>query len=389
MRENRAFDVVLFGATGFTGGLTAQYLASAREPLRWALAGRSRDKLEQVLASLRDLRNPPELMLADASDQASLLQMASSTRVVITTVGPYITYGEGVVAACAELGTDYVDLTGEPEFFERSRSKYDAQAQASGARIVHACGFDSVPHDLGAYFTVKALRRRMPVGEQDTGAIEMQGIVQATGGFSGGTWHSMITVLGRKQAPPQLPMASKGRTLGWLAPRLRYRRELGVWQVPLPTIDPIIVLNSARVIDEYGPSFRYGHNLGLRWFVQIIGLALGFGAVYGLAQLEPTRNWLLKLKLPGEGPSAEARAKARFQVTFTAKSGSHRASAAVRGGDPGYGETAKMLSESALCLALDRDRLPNRHGVLTSASAMGDLLIARLQRAGITFEELS
>src|SRR6476469_985889 len=203
-RQDREYDVVVFGATGFTGRLTAAYLARhAPAGLRWALAGRNETKLARVRDELAEI-DPDlkrlDLLTADVTDPASLAGVASRTRVVITTVGPYLTYGEPLVAACAEAGTDYVDLTGEPEFVDRMYVAHHATAALTGARIVHACGFDSIPHDLGALFTVQQLKA--------TGPVSVRGVVRASGMVSGGTFHSAMTAMSRGR---QMKEASSAR----------------------------------------------------------------------------------------------------------------------------------------------------------------------------------
>jgi short subunit dehydrogenase-like uncharacterized protein len=388
MASSRSFDIIVFGATGFTGGLVADYLAKAGSSLRWALAGRSRDKLTRVQQRLAAAGAKPDIIVVDASDATGLLEMAQKTRVVLTTVGPYIRYGEPLVRACAEAGTHYVDLTGEPPFRALTLERYHARALETGAKIVHACGFDSIPHDLGVYFTVQALRKRMSEAEQQSLKVEVTGVVRAGGTFSGGTWHSALEAMGsmRNLAKPERRTPGP-RKVGALPHKIQHRRDLGLWLVPMPTIDPLIVLDSARTLPEYGPDFRYGHFLGLRRAARVAGLLAGVGTVFTLAQLSPTRSLLGKLKQPGEGPDEATRAKGWFRVLFDAHAGPHSLRTEVRGGDPGYGETAKMIAESALCLALDSD-LPAHHGVVTTAAAMGNALIDRLQRAGITFNEV-
>jgi short subunit dehydrogenase-like uncharacterized protein len=372
----RPYDVVVFGATGFTGALTAEYLAAnAPESTRWAIAGRNRAKLERL-----GLDAP--MLHADVSDPDSMRELAESTRVLITTVGPYVNYGEAAVAACAAAGTDYVDLTGEPEFVDLMWLRYHEQAVASGARIVHSCGFDSIPYDLGVLYTVGQLPAGVPVS--------VSAFVRFGGTFSGGTYHSAVNVMGRlrqgvmaareRRAKEQRP---SGRRVRGVAGRPRYERDAGGWAVPFPTIDPQTVLRSARALDRYGPDFSYSHYLIVRRLTTLAGLGAATGAAVALAQLAPTRNLLLKLKDPGEGPSPEQRQRAWFRVRFSANAGGKRLVTAVSGGDPGYGETSKMLGESALCLA--HDQLPQRAGQLTPAVAMGQPLIDRLQRAGIEF----
>jgi short subunit dehydrogenase-like uncharacterized protein len=187
---DRQYDVALLGATGFTGALTAEYLAGhASDSTRWALAGRNRAKLEEVRQRLGEDQAERPLVQADVGDPSSLRALAESTRVLITTVGPYINYGEPVVAACAAAGTDYVDLTGEPEFVDLMWLRYHEQAQDTGARLVHSCGFDSIPYDLGALFSVN----HVPEGE----AISLEGFVRAGGAPSGGTFHSAVHIMGR------------------------------------------------------------------------------------------------------------------------------------------------------------------------------------------------
>jgi short subunit dehydrogenase-like uncharacterized protein len=387
--SDRAHDLLLFGATGFTGGLTAEYLARhAPAETRWALAGRSRGKLEELRARLSEI-NPKcaelPLLEADVEDPASIDAVAQASRVVITTVGPYIHYGEPLVAACAEAGTDYVDLTGEPEFVDLMWLRHHGRAERSGARIVHSCGFDSIPHDLGAYFTVQQLPADVP--------LEVEGFVSASGSPSGGTYHSAIHGFARarhylrvareRRRSEQRPAGRKVRmALG----TVRYDRSLGSWVVPFPAIDPQVVCRSARAIDRYGPDFSYGHYLQIKRLPVVAGLMGGVGAAFTLAQIPPARRLLLSLRSPGEGPSLEQREKGWFKVRFRGQGGGQQVMTEVRGGDPGYGETAKMLAESALCLA--HDDLPERAGQLTPVVAMGDALRVRLERGGIAFEVL-
>jgi len=386
MPANRPYDIVVFGATGYTGGLTAEYLARhAPGSTRWALAGRNRDKLEAVrtrLAKINPVCAQTELLAADATDPASLKKVAESARVIITTVGPYILHGEPLVAACAAAGTDYVDLTGEPEFVDLMWLRYHEQAQQTGARIVHCCGFDSIPHDLGAFFTVQQLPENAP--------IKLEGFVRAGGTFSAGTYHSAINAFGRarlyaKTRKERLAREARpaGRSIGAVKSGVRYDKALGSWVVPLPTIDPQVVRRSAAALDRYGPDFRYGHYVVLKRFAMVAGLLGGVSALFTLAQFKPTRDWLLSRKSSGEGPTPEQREKAWFKVRFRGEAGGKTVTTEVSGGDPGYGETSKMLAESALCLA--HDDLPKKGGQSTPAAAMGNALIARLTKNGIRF----
>jgi len=389
MTGTRTYDIVLFGATGFTGELTAQYLArTAPAGTRWALAGRNPAKLAAVrdrLAELDPACKDLPLLHADVSDPGSLAEVARSARVVITTVGPYVEYGEPLVAACAEHGTDYVDLSGEPEFVDNMYVRHDERARETGARIVHCCGFDSIPHDLGAYFTVQQLPEGVP--------LRVEGFVRVDARFSGGTMQSAVGAFGRG---PQTIRAARARRRATRPPvDRRVRVSVGpsrfaplgkVVPLPMPGVDPFVVARSAHDLDRYGPDFTYGHYFAPANPAVAAGTVAGAAALFALAQLPPARSLLARLQPPGTGPSAERRARSWFNVRFVGEGGGHRVVTEVAGGDPGYDETAKMLAESALCLAYDE--LPSTSGQVTTAVAMGDALIERLRRAGITFRVL-
>ncbi len=385
----RDHDIVVLGATGFTGELTAAYLAEhAPAGLRWALAGRNQEKLEAVrtrLAAIDPALSDLPLLQADSSDESSLAALARSTRVVITTVGPYLAHGGPLVAACAKAGTDYVDLTGEPEFVDRMYLEHHDEAVASGARIVHACGFDSIPHDLGAWFTVQQLG--------DTDPITLRGVVRAGAMASGGTFHSALGAVSRARQMREAMVARRkkeGRPVGRksraVAGRPHRDRLLGLWLLPMPTIDPFVVARSGAALESYGPDFRYSHYAGLKTLRYTVGGAIAVSSLLVAAQVKPVRN-LLKSRVPqGEGPSEARREKSWFTVDFVGESGGRTARTRVSGGDPGYTETAKMLAESALCLALDDN--PATAGQVTTATAMAENLVPRLQKAGIRFENV-
>ena len=385
--RERTYDIVVFGATGFAGRLTAEYLArNAPAECRWALAGRSLQKLADVRGSLTAINAAHadiELLEADVTDEASLRRIAESARVVITTVGPYVLYGDALVAACAAAGTDYLDLTGEPEFVDTSYVRHHRTALGSGARLIHAAGFDSIPHDLGVLFTVEQLPEGVP--------ITVSGYLRASGAFSGGTFHSALTAFSR---PRQNLAAARERkvleaqdspaTARAVAGRPHRNPVERGWAVPLPTVDPQVIARSARALPRYGPDFTYSHFASLPNLAMAIGGVAGAGALFGLAQIPPAKRLLLGRIKSGDGPSAEKRASSWFTVTFVGAGGGERVVTRVSGGDPGYDETAKMLGESALSLVYDE--LPETSGQVTPAHAMGDALIDRLRKAGIGFE---
>jgi saccharopine dehydrogenase (NAD+, L-glutamate forming) len=386
----RPYDVVVFGATGFTGGLTAERLAvDGPDDLRWAIAGRDPAKLDRVRdrwVGLGKAGAAGETLVADVGDERSLRRLAEQTAVVATTVGPFVEHGEPLVAACADTGTHYADITGEAEFVDRMWLAHHARAVETGARLVHACGFDSVPHDLGAYFTVLQLPENVP--------ITVSGFVRAGAGISGGTYHSAVRAFSRvrhsKAASGErrgLEKRPEGRRVGSLSLRPMRAPDGRGYALPLPTIDPAIVRRSARALDRYGPDFRYGHYALVRSLPTAVTTPVVLGGMLAVSQVPPGRDLLLRLKKAGEGPTPEQRAKSWFRVRFVGEGGGERVETEVAGGDPGYDETATMLAQSALCLAFDE--LPDTAGQVTTAQAMGDALLRRLQVSGPHFRVVS
>ncbi len=384
MPDSRELDVVLFGATGFTGGLTAEYLArNGPEGLRWALAGRNLDKLEKVRDSLGEGGADVELIVADSGDPVALAGLATRTKVVLSTVGPYMGRGEPLVAACADAGTDYCDITGEGEFVDRMYVAHHATAVASGARLVHACGFDSIPYDLGAMFTVEHLPADVP--------IDLRGVVRAGGLVSGGTFETALTGMSRvrqireaAQARKRVEPRPEGRSSRAVAGKPHRDKVLGYWLLPLSTMDPAIVARSGAALPSYGPRFRYSHYAGTKTLPYAVG---GAAVVAGLglaAQLKLTRDLLMKWYPAGDGPDPERRKRSWFTVDFVGEAGGETVRTRVSGGDPGYTETAMMLAESGLCLVFDDN--PPTAGQLTTAQAMGANLLPRLEAGGMKFE---
>jgi len=410
--EQREFDIVLYGATGFVGKLTARYLADAGGAARIALAGRSLDRLRAVRDTLPEAARAWPLIVADAASPATLNELAKRTRVVVTTVGPYSKYGLPMVAACAEAGTDYADLTGETMFIRESIDLYHEQAAATGARIVHSCGFDSIPSDLTVYALYK---RALQDGAGQLGDTTFV-MREMVGGVSGGTVASMMEVLSEASADPDLrqemndpytlttdraaePDLGHQSDTPWrrgrdIAPELG-----GIWVGAFVMAAPNsrIVRRSNALLDwAYGRTLRYAETMSMgSSIVAPVAAAMataGNAAVLGLGSRYfnklPRRLLERIAPKPGTGPSERVRDKGHYRVetyTTTSTGARYRATMAQRG-DYGYKATAVLLGECALALAFDRNELSDLHGVLTPAAALGDALLVRLPKAGVTLD---
>ena len=398
----RSYDLVLLGATGFVGRLTAQHLARYAPPgVRVALAGRSRDRLEAVRAELGGLAAQWPLVVVDVAEAASVHDLARSTRVLVTTVGPYLHRGVTVVKACADTGTDYADLTGETLFVRRSIDLAHAKAQASGARIVHACGFDSVPSDLGVGLTAA----RAAADGAGTLTATVLHVRSARGGVSGGTVDSLRQQLIEISADPQA-RALVGRADALLdAPERQRRRSsrrrlvdrdpiTGVWQAPFLMgvfNRQIVERSNALTGGSYGAEFRYREVVdggpGPRGAARAAVVAGGSAAFGAGMWFPPTRALLDRLlPQPGSGPSEQTLQRGRFTLEVVAgtTSGARYRTTVSAEKDPGYYGTAVMLGEAGLALVLDE--LPAVAGVLTPMVALGEALAARLRRHDFVLE---
>jgi short subunit dehydrogenase-like uncharacterized protein len=387
MLVSRDLDIVVYGATGFTGRLVAEYLAQRYRDdgsLRWAIAGRNRDKLEEVRALIGVSAEMP-LVVADSNDPASLRSMAESTRIVISTVGPYQLYGSALVEACVTTGTSYVDLCGEPAWIREMIDRHEAQARASGARIVFSCGFDSIPFDCGVQQLQKCCIHRF-----GRPAPRIKGRVRAVrGGFSGGTVASLKATLAAAARRPALfrqladPFALAPSFKGPAQPSTMlpyWDAVVEAWVAPF-IMAPINTKNVHRTNyllgHAYGTDFQYDEMI-----VTKPG-DLGTAAVKMLAKANPFTS--TKGPKPGEGPSRDERESGFFDILFVAEMPDGGALRLVVKGDrdPGSGSTSRMIAEAALCLARD---IEGQGGIWTPGALMGDALVKRLQaNAGLSF----
>ncbi len=399
---DRNFDLILFGATGFTGSLVAQYLHS-KDGIRWAIAGRNREKLEAVRSKLGD--ENLSILIADSSDGPGLDALCAQTRVLITTVGPYYMYGQEVVAACVRQGTHYCDLTGEPHFVAAMAAAHDEAARASGARIVHNAGYDSIPSDLGTWMMFEAMK------ERGASLDSVRALAKAKGTASGGTIDTMRTSIAAASKDKTVRRAMADPYSGYPKGIERGKdksdnrsvhidKDIGQWVAPFVmagTNGPVVRRSNALLGFPYGRDFRYFEGMptgkGPMGWLSAWGVALGLGAFIGGMALAPTR-WVMDrlLPRPGEGPNKEAREAGWFEHRFVARGQTDTGKVLVLRGvvggdlDPGYGSTAIMLAETALCLAFDEADQEHPGGVHTPASAMGTTLIKRLRTAGLRFE---
>lgn len=400
MSEKRDFDVVLWGVTGFTGRLVADYLSTAAPAagLRWAIAGRNRDKLERASEHLGGV----DVIVGDAFDGESIRALASRARVVCTTVGPYARYGTELVAACVREQTHYCDLSGEIPWIRGMIDAHHEAARAEGTRIVHCCGFDSIPSDLGVLMMHEAMRER---GERLARVDAFFG--ESKGGISGGTVASMMGVLDRATSNPEVrrilgdpygldPRPRIGGLDGSDSRGIAFDDRLGRWTAPfvMAPINTRVVRRSNAVGDyPYGREFEYTERMslptGIRGFAMAAAVTAGLYGFLAAAAFRPLRSVIERLlPQPGEGPSEHLWKSGYFVLRLVAESAGATPirlfGRVADDRDPGYGSTAVMLAESAMCLALDN--LDTAGGVLTPASAMGTPLIDRLRAAGMTWE---
>ncbi|MDC0577237.1 saccharopine dehydrogenase NADP-binding domain-containing protein [Gammaproteobacteria bacterium] len=386
--SEREFDVVVFGASGYTGKLVAEYIQSEygeNGSVKWAIAGRNREKLEGIREEL-GLSSDLSILEVDSNNQGSLNAMTGSTKCVLTTVGPYQLYGSNLVESCAKNGTDYVDLTGEPGWMYEMINAHKETAQASGARIVFSCGFDSIPFDLGVYFVQQAAMDKFGKPAQ-----HVRGRVKAMNGeFSGGTIASLgATMATLKKKPELIKVLANPFSLteGFEGPaqlddsKVLLDKKLNMWVAPF-VMAPINTKNihrsNALLDHQYGEDFCYDE-------MMIAGEGEeGKQIADAMTSANPMGGD--NVPQPGEGPSKESREQGNYDVLFFADLGEESIEARVTGDmDPGYGSTSKMITESAICLIQDCSDLPG--GIYTPAPAMGDKLIQRLEeKAGLTFD---
>jgi len=387
MMPDRACDLVIFGASGFTGRLVAEYVATNYGgKLKWGMAGRDLDKLAAVRAEIGASDDAP-LIKADSDDQASLQALVRTTRAVISTVGPFQLYGSKLVAACARAGTDYLDLSGETVWMRSMIDAHESDARSSGARVVFSCGFDSVPFELGVFYLQSVAKQAWgEVAEHVKGRVRIM-----SGTFSGGTAASSRATMAAATSDPQVLAQLKDPFLltpGFAGPRqphgmkIEFDEDLGAWVAPF-----IMSMINTRNVHRSNALMGHPYGTGFVYDEMIVAGAGKDGEATAARIVEENRSFGGEgSPKPGEGPSKAEREAGCYDILFIGRSKDHgKISVAVRGDkDPGYASTSKMITECAICLLQDSDVAP---GIWTPGAAMGEKLITRLVRnAGLTFK---
>lgn len=377
---NRNLDIILFGATGFTGQLIAQYLSvhAEKENVQWGIAGRDQSKLEKVKATLTG--RMPEIILADVNNPDSMRLMTAQTSILMNAVGPFNWTGRKVVDACLQSGTHYLDITGEPSFVADMYNSFHSSAQGKGVCIVNCCGFDSIPADFAAWLTA----RKLPLNEPKS----LRGFVRTNATFSGGTLTTAIHALYLESQKKSIKVKIKRHPNAPRVPlKVHFNKDINAWAIPMPVVDPHIVKRSAhRLPGDYGEACSYGQFFVRSSFGKVVKTILPIAVAMVLVRFEFFRNWLFKKYQPGTGPDAARRADSKFEVVCLGESTTATARTVISGGDPGYNETAKMFSQAAFCLLSHLRGNTLKGGVLTPVEAFGMPLVERLREEGIVVE---
>ena len=365
---SKKYDIVVFGGSGFTGKLVCSYLYNHKdaENINWAVAGRDEAKLSAIADQYSI-----DYIVADSFDLSSLKKMCESTKLVLTTVGPYMLYGENLVYSCIEAGTHYLDLTGEPGFVLNMYKKYRAKAIAKESIVIHCCGFESIPADIAVHETLKHF-------SEDN--IDMSFYLKTKGTISGGTWASFLHSVSSPNA-----LIKSGKVRSRKTKKYFYSRTFKRWVLIFPVVDKYIVNKSIKSKNNF-KKINFNQYVIQKSFFGMLSLVFGVILVSLLSKIKFFKKELLKLIPSGNGPTEKMRAKNWFKVTLISKNKTQMATTTISGGDPGYGETSKFISETALAIILDKEKLVKEKGILTPIECAGDALVDRLKNAGISIK---
>ena len=370
--KSRKFDIIIFGASGFTGKLVCEYFFKSNDAknITWAIAGRDENKLEEVSKKYN-----VDYFLADSFDLDSLSHICSLSKLIISTVGPYMIYGENLLYACIENSTHYLDLTGEPQFVTNMYKKYRYKAIKNKSIVIHCCGFESIPADIGVNETLKHFN-------EDN--IDITFYLKTKGSISGGTWASFLNSISK---PDSLAMKRiKSKTKKQISKqKIFYSKRFNRWVLTFPVIDKYIVYKSINSLNKFR-NVHFTQYVIQKSFFRMLILIKSIFFISILSKISIVKNYLLSLLPSGKGPSLEKRNNSWFHITITGKSKNKTITTVIKGGDPGYGETSKFISETALSIILNFDELLLKKGILTPMECAGDILTQRLKKSGILVE---
>ena len=375
--KNKKYDLVIYGASGFTGQLICEYLSTHKNALNlnWAIAGRNLPKLQLVSDKFSIGDKKIEILYGDAFDKASLDSICNQSQLIISTVGPYLLYGESLVDSCIENNTHYLDLTGEPYFVYKIKEKYAQKAIENEVMIIHSCGFESIPPDIAVYCAVNQLN------EPDS---DVSYFFESNGNISGGTWASFINSLSTPKPIVRLRVEKSKNKVN--KKKIFFHKGLKRWALYFPVIDQYIVKQTSKKFSQYGEGFSFSEYMLFKSWGKLVFILTGIFIVSIISKSKRIKKWLLSLRPSGSGPSKLERERNWFTAKAIAKGKNLSVMTTIKGGDPGYGETSKFISEMALCLLVDQDKLLAKKGILTPVQCTGNLLVNRLKNAGISID---
>ena len=368
----KEYDLIIHGATGFTGQLICDYLYKHNDSklIKWAISGRNTSKLEPISKKYN-----VDLFQVDSFENKALDLITSKAKVIISVVGPYAIYGKQLIESCVNNNCHYLDITGESSFVQYVKNKYSKKAIETNTILINCCGFESIPSDIGTYYSIKELNEEN---------IDIKCYMKTKGQISGGTWASFLNISNGEKIKKKI-QNNKPKKQGTKNKILFYNKELKKWALIFPDVDQYIIRRSSKLIDGYGENVRFVKYMLFKSLFKVAALLIPLFFILILAKFKFSKKWLESFIPSGTGPSKEARAKHWFEYILVGKTEKQKIITTVSGGDPGYGETSKFVTEMGLALILDKDQLSHKKGVLTPAACAGDVILKRLQAAGIKF----
>lgn len=369
---NKEYDIIIHGATGFTGQLICDYLYNHNDSkaIKWAISGRNTSKLEPISEKYN-----VDLFKVDSFENKALDLITSKSKVIISVVGPYAIYGKQLIESCINNNCHYLDITGESSFVQYVKNKYSKKAIDTNTMVISCCGFESIPSDIGTYYSIKQLNEEN---------IDIKCYMKSKGQISGGTWASFLNISSSGRIKKKI-QNNQPKKQGAKNKILFYNKVLKKWALIFPDIDQYIIKRSSKLIDGYGENVRFVKYMLFKSLFKVVALLVPLFFILLLAKFKFSKKWLESFIPSGTGPSEEARAKHWFEYTLIGKTENQKIITTVKGGDPGYGETSKFITEMGLALILNKDKLNHKKGVLTPAACAGDVILKRLQKSGIEF----